>query len=472
MVPYFTVMLDPPFQSRNPYSGVVSAHFAPISKTDLHAQLKLAGLAYTHWAHEAVATRASLFPHLAQLLRQESETLAQLATAEMGKHIREARAEVEKCAALCDFYAQEGAGYLADEAIKGVTNTAGQPARALTAYQPLGVVFAIMPWNFPFWQVFRAAVPALLAGNGMLLKHAANVPRCALAMEDMFIRAGFPEHVFSTIFLPAGRTEEVLAHPTIAGLTLTGSEAAGRSAGSLAAKHLKKQVLELGGADPFIVLADADVDATAQRAAAARMINTGQSCIAAKRFIVDRTIAAPFAEAMAAALAAYTFGDPIDEAVNFGPLARPDLAQNLQAQVDASLALGATAYLSGGRPKGNGNQSTFFYPTLLTNIRPGMPAYNQELFGPVATLLVADNDAHALALANDHTLGLGASIWTADTSRALSLARSLEAGSVFINDIMHSDQRLAFGGIKNSGYGRELSAFGIREFVNVKSLVY
>jgi succinate-semialdehyde dehydrogenase/glutarate-semialdehyde dehydrogenase len=334
-------------------------------------------------------------------------------------------------------------------------------------FDPLGVVLAVMPWNFPFWQVFRCAVPALLAGNAVALKHASNVTGCALAIAAAFRAAGFPEDVFTALLVPARGVGEILAHPAVRGVSLTGSEAAGRQVAALAGASLRKTVLELGGSDPFIVLADADVEATARQAALARTVNSGQSCIAAKRFIVEEPLAASFEDALVRSMAALRVGDPRDRATQVGPLARPDLLEDLEAQVRRTVAAGATLRLGGRRMTGPG---CYFPPTVLTGVGPGMAAFDEETFGPVAPVTRARDAEHALELANRTRYGLGASVWTADPARGRALAARLEAGAVFVNETVRSDARLPFGGVKCSGYGRELGASGLREFVNVKSV--
>jgi succinate-semialdehyde dehydrogenase/glutarate-semialdehyde dehydrogenase len=395
---------------------------------------------------------------VARELRQQKQRLAELATQEMGKPIVEAEAEVEKCAWNCDYNAEHAAAFLANESVP--TNA----RESYVAFEPLGVVLAIMPWNFPFWQVMRFAAPALMAGNGAVLKHASNVPGCALAIEDILSRAGLP---FRTVLVPGSSVDTLIADPRIHAVTLTGSSDVGERVASAAGKHLKKQVLELGGSDPFIVLADADLDAAAATAVRARNQNNGQSCIAAKRFIVEEAVADQFTEKFAAAVKALRVGDPMLRDTNVGPLARGDLRDTLARQVDASLAGGAHAVVGGKPIAGKGY---FYSPTVLDGVSEAMPAFREEVFGPVAAVIRAQDPADAVRIANDTEYGLGAALWTRDTERAKTLARQIEAGNVFINGMVASDPRLPFGGVKRSGYGRELGVFGIREFVNIQTV--
>jgi succinate-semialdehyde dehydrogenase/glutarate-semialdehyde dehydrogenase len=382
-------------------------------------------------------------------------------TEEMGKPIAAAESEVDKCAWVCDYYAEHAAAFLSPEA------SATDAARSFVRFDPIGPVLAIMPWNFPFWQHFRFAAPAVMAGNVGVLKHASNVPGCALAIEDLFRRAGFPEGVMTTLLVPSARTAELIARPEIKAVTLTGSEAAGREVAAQAGRHLKKTVLELGGSDPFIVLDDADPIAAAEQAARARTINSGQSCIAAKRFLVEEAVADRFEAEFVRRMEALRVGDPMDRETEVGPLAREDLLTALDDQVSRSVAAGARLATGGRRLDRKG---WFYPPTVLLGVRPGMPAFDEETFGPVAAVTRARDAAEAIELANRSRFGLGASIWTGDPARAEDLAREIEAGSVFVNGMVKSDPRLPFGGVKSSGYGRELAAFGIREFVNIKTV--
>jgi len=450
-----------PHQAVNPYTFEKGLLYPDSTIDELAAAIDQGRRAQAAWGDISVTERAEYLPKLAAVLRRNVNTLATLATWEMGKHLREAKAEVEKCAACCDYFAEHGLVGLED-----IVQVRGK-GQARIGFRPLGIVFAVMPWNFPFWQVIRAAVPAVLAGNSVVLKHAQVVPGCAKALEDLFSEAGFPLGLFQNIYLSHNLTEEVLKHEAVTALTLTGSERAGQEVGMLAAKYVKKSVLELGGSDAFVVLADADIDLAAKSAAEARMINTGQSCVAAKRFIIEAPVYERFAVAFCHHLAAYTFRDPMDESVSFGPMVSESAAMHLQKQVDASLQAGATLRLKGG--KGDG---AFFFPTVLENIAPGMPAFEEEFFGPAASLFKAKDAADALRLANASPYGLGGSLWTADPEKGLAFAQRMQTGAVYINSIMKSDPALPFGGIKRSGHGRELSVFGLREFVNVQTVVF
>ena len=431
------------------------------SPTEVEARLRAAGAAFPGWRRTPVDDRADLMRRAAAGLRARAGELAALMTREMGQPIVAAEAEVEKCAAACDHFADHAATYLTPERIPS------DATRSYVRYDPLGAVLAIMPWNFPFWQVFRFAAPNLMAGNVGVLKHAPNVPGCALAIEAVFREAGFPSGVFTTLLIDTAATERVIQHPVIRAVTLTGSERAGMAVAAAAGKVLKKTVLELGGSDAFIVLKDVDVEAVATSAAAARCINSGQSCIAAKRFIVEASVAPRFERAFAEKMAAIALGDPLDRKTQVGPLARLDLLENLDEQVRRSVAAGARLVLGGRRVARRG----FYYPpTILADVRPGMPAFDDETFGPVAALVTAKDADDAVRLANRSRYGLGASIWTNDIALAERLAGEIEAGCVFVNGAVKSDPRLPFGGVKNSGYGRELAEAGIREFVNIKTV--
>jgi succinate-semialdehyde dehydrogenase/glutarate-semialdehyde dehydrogenase len=375
----------------------------------------------------------------------------------------QAEAEIDKCATVCVHYAENAEKILLPE------NVVIDGGSSYVRFDPLGLILAVMPWNFPFWQVFRFAAPALMAGNVCLLKHSSNVPGCAQAIGDIFRKAGFPEHVFTGLRIGSGLVESLIAHPLIAAVTLTGSEEAGRNIAELAGRNLKKVVLELGGSDPFIVLADAPMETCLPTAVNARMINNGQSCIAAKRFIVETNILDRFRSGFVAAIANLKVGDPLDKNNDLGPLARADLVDELERQVNESVRLGARV-LTGGKPLRD-RPGFYFQPTVLGDVRPGMPAYDEELFGPVAALISAKDAEDAVRIANDTPFGLGASIWTNDRSQGEKMAAQIEAGMVFINGLVRSDPRWPFGGIKRSGYGRELSHYGIKEFVNIKTVV-
>jgi succinate-semialdehyde dehydrogenase/glutarate-semialdehyde dehydrogenase len=418
-------------------------------------------LATPAWAAVSPAERCRLLRRAAEVLRNNIEELAGLITVEMGKLGGEARAEVEKCAVACDYYAEHGPEFIADELIPS------DAGRSLVAYQPLGTVLAVMPWNFPFWQVFRFAAPALAAGNTALLKHASNVPQCALAIERVFADAGFPRGVFRTLMVGAAQVESLIADSRVHAVTLTGSEPAGRKVAAAAGAHLKKTVLELGGSDPFIVLADADLDMTVRNAVVSRFQNAGQSCIAAKRFIVVDDIADTFLARFKGEVEALKAGDPGDADTTLAPMARNDLRDELHKQVSESIAHGAEPVTGCAPLPGPGY---FYAASLLDRVAPGMPAYEQELFGPVAAVIRVGDEAEALAVANASRFGLGGSVWTQDSARGERLARRVQSGACFVNGMVKSDPRLPFGGVKASGYGRELSRHGLREFVNAKTI--
>ena len=444
----------------NPATEEVVAEYPEHSAPQVKALLAQAGEAFERWRVTPTASRASVMRRAGGVLRDRADDLAALITREMGKPIAQSRAEVEKCADCCEHFADHAARYLAEEAI------ASDADYSYVRYDPLGAVLAIMPWNFPFWQVVRFAAPALMAGNVGVLKHAPNVPGCALALEQVFRDAGFPPGVFTTLLADVPAVEGIIQDPVIAAVTLTGSSRAGMAVAAQAGRALKKTVLELGGSDPFIVLPDADLQSVAHSAAWARAINAGQSCIAAKRFIVVGR-AEPFAGRMAEAMAALKVGDPADPATEVGPLARLDLLENLASQVERSIAAGAKLLTGGSRLPRKGY---FFAPTVLAHVKPGMAAFDEETFGPVAAVIAARDEDEAVELANRSPYGLGASLWARDLALAERLAARIDSGSVFINGPVKSDPRLPFGGIKQSGYGRELAAQGIREFVNVKTV--
>ena len=460
----FTTRLLAPtmaIESRNPYTGQLLHQFPAFSAAETEQLLTQAHQAAATWRTTSFAERAAVLRRAGELLRERQAELARLMALEMGKPVRDGRAEAQKCAACCDYYATHAENFLADEEIK----TEG--GRSFLSYAPLGVVLAIMPWNFPLWQVVRFAAPALMAGNVGLLKHAPNVPQCALALEKIFHDAGLPPAAFRALLIETEPVAGLLADDRVAAATLTGSERAGAAVAAAAGQHIKKTVLELGGSDPFIVLADADLAAAATTAAQARMINAGQSCIAAKRFIIEAPIHDEFVRLLKENLQALRYGDPLAEATDYGPLARLDLAENLTQQVNDSVAQGAVVELAGGQPQPNHAR---FDPMILTNIQPGQRAYTEELFGPVALVLAAKDADDAVRLANDSRFGLGAALWTKKLVKAEKLARQIESGAVFINGLVKSMNELPFGGVKKSGYGRELSYLGIREFVNHKSV--
>lgn len=448
-------------QSMNPATEAVIRDYPELSPEETDERLDFARQTFDFWRRASFEERGLLMARAAEVLRRRKGELAALMTSEMGKVIVQAEAEVEKCAWVCDFYAERAEGFLSEEAVQT------DASRSYVRFDPLGPVLAVMPWNFPLWQVFRFAAPALMAGNVGLLKHASNVPGCALAIEEVFREAGFPKGAFQTLLVGSKVVEAVVRHPAVTAVTLTGSDPAGRSVAAAAGAALKKTVLELGGSDPFVVLRDADVAKAARTAAQARCINNGQSCIAAKRFIVEAPVFEAFEREFVKAMSGLTVGDPADRKTEVGPLARQDLMEDLHDQVYRSLKAGAQLKCGGKRLPVRG----FFYPpTVLSRVEPGMAAFEEETFGPVAALALAEDADHAVALANASPFGLGACLWTADLALAGRLAAEIESGSVFVNGMVKSDPRLPFGGVKLSGYGRELSAFGIREFVNVKTV--
>jgi len=448
-------------ESINPATGEVFAHTQAFTDQAVEQALTAAQRQARTWAQSAADERRALLCALADELEQGCERLAQGITAEMGKLIGEARAEVEKCAWVCRFYAEHAEAFLADELIDT------DATRSLVAYQPLGPVLAVMPWNFPLWQVFRFAAPALAAGNIGLLKHASNVMLCSAAIEDVFRRAGAPAGLFSHLPVPSDRLPALIADPRVRAVTLTGSEAAGRAVGAHAGKALKTSVLELGGSDPFVVLEDADLERAVDKAVQSRFMNAGQSCIAAKRFIVVEGIADEFEQRLVSAVGELQTGDPMQGSTTLAPMARGDLRDEVHEQVQEAVTKGA-ALLAGGKPvEGPG----YFYPgTVITALNPNMRVYREEVFGPVASILRVRDEANALELANDCNYGLGGSVWTQDRERGERFARRLDCGCAFVNELVKSDPRIPFGGIKDSGYGRELSRLGIREFVNAKTI--
>lgn len=450
-------------QSISPTDGRLIAEYVETTPEEVAAHIETAVALQREWALAPIVERAIPMMRTADLLEEAREDLAELMAAEMGKPLAQGRGEVDKCAWVCRHYAENAEQILADEQIE-----AGRSS-SYVAYRPLGVVLAVMPWNFPFWQVFRFVAPALMAGNGGLLKHASNVTGCALAIDRIITEAGFPDGLFRTLVVPSSRVDEILEHPGVVAATLTGSDPAGRAVAAKAGSLLKKTVLELGGSDPYIVLADADLARAAETCAASRLINGGQSCIAAKRFIVEAPVVEEFTSLLASAFSSTVVGDPLDEATTMGPMARVDLRDDLHTQVEASVAAGARLVLGGAVPDGPG---AFYPPTLLTDVQDGMPVYREETFGPVAAVIEAADLDDAVRIANDTEFGLGAAIFTSDLELGEQVARDrLEAGACFVNAFVASDPRLPFGGIKMSGYGRELSDMGMREFLNAKTVV-
>src|SRR6059036_1175919 len=448
-------------RSVSPTTGEVLERFEETPASELERILAGAHAAFLEWRQRPLGERGTLLREAARFLRAKQGDYARAMALEMGKPIAQGAAEVEKCAWAAEYYA-EHAGHLLEEQPRET-----DAARSYVRFDPLGPVLAIMPWNFPFWQVFRFAVPALVAGNAAVLKHASNVPGCALAIESVFRDAGFPRGLFATVLVGSSAVAGLIADRRVVAATLTGSDRAGSRVAEQAGRELKKTVLELGGSDPFIVLPDADLAATAKMAAEARLVNSGQSCIAAKRFIVVEGVADQFIPRFVEELRARRVGDPLSRDTQVGPQARVDLRDALHRQVEESVRRGARLLLGGEIPPGKG---AFYPPTLLSEVSEGMAAFDEETFGPVAAVIRAKDDADAVRLANRSQFGLGASVWTQDRTRAERLAAQIESGSVFVNGIVKSDPRVPFGGIKRSGYGRELSEYGIREFVNIKTV--
>ena len=445
-------------QSINPYNLSVIAEFEEHGDAVIDKKLEAAVKAFKSWKRESFSRRSTLMRSAADVLRRDKSKLARTISTEMGKILKEAEGEIEKCAGACDFFADHAETFLKDADIRT------DASKSIVAFQPLGAVLAIMPWNFPFWQVFRFAAPSLMAGNVGILKHASNVSQCSLAIEGVFREAGFPEAVFQSLLIGSGKVDALIGDDRIVAVTLTGSEFAGTKVAASAGKSLKKTVLELGGSDPFIVLEDADVELAARIATQSRMQNAGQSCIAAKRFIVVSAVREAFLEGFTKNVRLLKQGDPLAEGTTVGPLARVDLAEGVENQVKRSLSNGAKT-VTGGKREGASYQ-----PSILDSVVPGMPAFDEELFGPVAAIIDVKDEAEAVDMANASRYGLGASVWTADPQRGERIAREIESGCVFVNSLMRSDQRVPFGGIKKSGYGRELSELGIKEFVNAKTI--
>jgi succinate-semialdehyde dehydrogenase/glutarate-semialdehyde dehydrogenase len=448
----------------NPATGELLAGYPAFSDADVDAALDRAATAQVGWSGRTIDERAVVLRRAAEGLRADATGLALLVTREMGKPLAEARAEVEKCATACEYYAEHAGEFLAEEPV------ATSADRSWIGYEPVGVVLAVMPWNFPLWQVLRFAAPALMAGNAALLKHSPNTTGCALAVERVLARAGAPAGLFTALVIaepdvPAA-TRRLIDDPRIGAVTITGSERAGRAVGSAAGGAVKKSVLELGGSDPFVVLSDADLARVAAMAVRGRFLNAGQSCISPKRFVVDASVAEEFTRLLVAEVEQLVVGDPEEPATQVGPMARADLLEGVHRQVEASVAAGARLLAGGRRLEGPGS---FYAPTVLAGVAPGQPAYDEEVFGPVAAVIVADGDDEAVRIANDTRLGLGASVWSADPERGIAVARRIRSGAVFVNAVVASDVRMPFGGTRASGYGRELAAAGIREFVNVRT---
>jgi succinate-semialdehyde dehydrogenase / glutarate-semialdehyde dehydrogenase len=450
------------FKSINPHDGSEIATFEEMGPQAVNDAIEKAHAAFLSWRGVPYAQRAPLMRGAARILRAKAREYGRLMAQEMGKPIRGGIAEAEKCASCCDYFADNAEKFLAREAV------ATEASESFVTFNPLGVVLAVMPWNFPFWQVFRFAAPGLMAGNAAVLKHASNVPGCALAIEGIFRDAGFPENLFRALMIQSRAVGSVIAHPRVRAATLTGSSAAGRDVAAKAGAVLKKTVLELGGSDAYLVLEDADLTRAADISVRGRLVNSGQSCIAAKRFIVVEKVRAEYERLFVERMRAVKMGDPLDEANEVGPLARRDLRETLHRQVQESLAKGARLLLGGTIPEGSGN---YYPPTILTDVRKGMPAFDEELFGPVAAIVSVKDEEAAIAAANDSKYGLGGCVITRDVRRGAAIAAErIESGCVFVNEPVRSDSRLPFGGVKESGYGRELSHYGIKEFVNVKTV--
>lgn len=452
----------PSFQTVNPATGEKGKAWDSHTRDEALAILGKTRAAFEGWRRVAYADRAARMKKAAAVLRARKDDFAALMTAEMGKTLTDGRAEIEKCATACDFFADHTGDFLKDEAVD-----VGGP-RAFTTFNPLGVVLAVMPWNFPFWQVFRFAAPTLMAGNGAVLKHASNVPGCAMAIEDVFREAGFPQDLFRTLLIPSADVAAIIEDDRTAAVTLTGSVGAGRKVATAAGAALKKVVLELGGSDAYVILEDADVDLAARVCATARMVNAGQSCIAGKRFIVVESLATAFEQALVREMAKFQLGDPADEVTTFGPLVSVEARDGIHRQVEASVKAGARLLLGGEVPDRPGA----WYPaTVLTDVAPGQPAHDEEVFGPVAAIIRAKDEADAIRIANDSEYGLGSGVITADIARGTRIAaEELDAGMAFVNANVRSDPRLPFGGVKHSGHGRECSRYGLLEFVNVKTV--
>jgi succinate-semialdehyde dehydrogenase / glutarate-semialdehyde dehydrogenase len=448
--------------SVDPSTGEIIRTYPEFSTLDADNALYQAFTAFGSWRNASFDERAKRMTSAGVTLKKNKTAYAKIITQEMGKPLRQAEAEIEKCAWVCDFYAQKAKEYLAPEDVKT------DAKKSFITFEPLGVILAVMPWNFPFWQVFRCAAPTLMAGNAMVLKHASNVCGCSLAIEDVFKQAGFPEGLFRSVLIDSKQVARLIEHPMVSAVTLTGSTEAGRAVAAQAGRAIKKAVLELGGSDAYIVLKDADIAKAAQVCAASRMINGGQSCVSAKRFIVEDDIAKEFETLFIKNLSNQVMGSPLDEETTLGPMARHDLRDQIHEQVKESVELGARLALGGKIPSGPG---AFYPPTVLADVKAGMPAYKDEIFGPVAAIITVSDEKEAIHVANDSSFGLGSAIFTRDVQHAEQLAaHQLQAGCCFVNDFVKSDPRLPFGGVKLSGFGRELGAFGIREFTNIKTV--
>lgn len=450
-------------KSINPLSGEIVQSYEKHSEKGIEKIINSVDKTWHHWRNTSFMYRSQLMQNLSSLLKSKKEELAFLMAREMGKVKNEGIAEIEKCARVCDYYAINAENFLENDTIET------EAYKAFVSYRPIGTVLAVMPWNFPFWQVFRFAAPTIMAGNTAVLKHASNVPGCSLAIEELFREAGFPENVFRSLLIDSSLVKKVIQHRAIKGVSLTGSTPAGKSVASIAGAALKKCVLELGGSDPYVILKDADLQQAAKICAAGRLLNAGQSCIGAKRFIIEDDVYTEFLEYFTHEMNNARFGDPFDNESTMGPLARVDLRDELHQQVVKSIEKGAEVILGGEIPRRKG---AFYPPTILENVKTGMPAYHEELFGPVAAVIRASDAKNAIEIANDTNFGLGAAVFTQNIEKGENIAElQLEAGCCFVNDFVKSDQRLPFGGIKDSGFGRELSSHGIKEFTNIKTVV-
>ena len=449
-------------KSINPLNKKVFSEITELSASEVSSKLNTSQNAFEAWKNTSFEERAKLMHQAAKVLRQNKSKYAQIMTNEMGKLVSAARAEVEKSALACDYYADNAEAFLKSETIES------DASESFVRHDPIGIVLAVMPWNFPFWQVFRFAAPALMAGNVGVLKHASNVQLCAQAIEDVFIEAGFPKEVFTNLAIGSSKVEAVIRNPQIRAVTLTGSEYAGSQVAKTAGEEIKKTVLELGGSDPFIVLSDADLDEAAKSAVSARMqFNAGQSCISAKRFIVMKDVVDEFTKKLSGVVSSLKIGDPNDPKTDIGPLANEQMLTDIERQVSESAAMGAKIVVGGKRSESSGY---FYQPTVLTGITPEMPVFNEEVFGPAIPVIVASSEKEAIDLANAHEYGLGSTIFSNNSEHAKELAAQIDSGAVFINHQVKSDPRLPFGGVKKSGYGRELSHHGIKEFVNIKTI--
>jgi len=459
---YPPIILYMSIKSINPVNGQIIQTYQAHTSAEVSKIIDGTHQSWGKWKETPMSRRSYHLHIVAGILRSRKEELATLMALEMGKPLQGGRAEIEKCADVCEYYAKNAEQFLNDEPVDT------EASKSYISYQPLGIVLAIMPWNFPFWQVFRFLAPALMAGNAALLKHASNVFGCAIEIENIIIEAGFPQNLFRTLLIPGNEVDQVIENPLVQAITLTGSTEAGKKVAAKAVSLLKKSVLELGGSDAYLILEDADLELAAETCVTSRLINSGQSCIAAKRFIVLKSIEKEFTELFRQKMAAKVMGDPMDKNTDIGPQARPDLRDELHQQVLKSITLGAKCILGGEISAG---AHSFYPPTILTEVKKGMPAYEEELFGPVAAIISAANEEEAIQIANDSPFGLGAAVFTRNLNRGEEIAsRHLAAGSCFVNALVRSDPRLPFGGIKESGYGRELGLYGIREFVNIKTV--